>query len=412
MKRHSVRVEQDRHFHCIAGRPCRAPAFRRKLADGRSVGACIPRKTYWVRFTVEGQRVSEGYRDEKEALARREQVAAKITLASDPRRPAEKKAPLFRDIADKALRNYAASRSLRRATLTNHDTFLEKHLKPFFGTIPVDADHFDRSAVRKFIVHLRGGDGTPRVLADSSISVGLPTLSIVLDYAVEEKWLLQNPMRGGGRLWRAEQPAEDMDPFTSEELRKVSAGAYAVDHEFGVLVQIMMQCGLRPGEALGLRRCDLDLEAAEVRVRGTFSRGQMGPTKTRASTREVSLLDHMVVDEALSHSILPRIKAMALISMDPEERLFPLSAPSYWPRKWTRALTKAGVRYRKPHNLRHSFASILLSRGANLLQVQEAGGWRSATILLSTYARWIREAAKGSAGASTRANGRVSTRGR
>jgi integrase len=71
----------------------------------------------------------------------------------------------------------------------------------------------------------------------------------------------------------------------------------------------------------------------------------------------------------------------------PEARMFPLSAPSYWPRKWRRALTKAGVRYRKPHALRHSFASILLSRGANLLEVQEAGGWRSATILLMTPMR-------------------------
>jgi integrase len=358
------------------------------------VGACIPRKTWWVRFSVGGQRVSEGYRDEQEALDRREQVAAKITLATDPRRPAVKRAPQFRDIADRALVEYKKLRSLRPTTLTNHESFLEQHLKPFFGTTPVDGEHFDRSLVRKFIIHLRGGDGTTRVLADSSISVGLPTLSIVLDYAVEEKLLVQNPMRGGGRLWRAEQIVDDIDPFTPEELRKISAGAYAVDHDFGVLVQITMQCGLRPGEALALRRCDLDLDAGEVRVRGTFSRGRLGPTKTPSSNRTVSLLDHVVVDEALSRSILPRIKAAVLTSISPEERMFPLSGPSYWTRAWTRALAKAGIRYRKPHNMRHSFASILLSRGANLLQVQKAGGWRSATVLLSTYARWVGESAK------------------
>ena len=58
------------------------------------------------------------------------------------------------------------------------------------------------------------------------------------------------------------------------------------------------------------------------------------------------------------------------------------------------ALTKAGVRYRKPHACRHSFASILLSRGANLLAVQRAGGWKSATVMLSTYAKWIEDASE------------------
>lgn len=56
-----------------------------------------------------------------------------------------------------------------------------------------------------------------------------------------------------------------------------------------------------------------------------------------------------------------------------------------------RALLKSGVRYRKPHNLRHAFASILISRGANILEVQEAGGWSSAAVLLRVYAKWIRD---------------------
>jgi len=42
-----------------------------------------------------------------------------------------------------------------------------------------------------------------------------------------------------------------------------------------------------------------------------------------------------------------------------------------------------------PTTLRHSFASILLSRGANILAIQKAGGWRSAQVLLQVYAKWI-----------------------
>lgn len=204
------------------------------------------------------------------------------------------------------------------------------------------------------------------------------------------------------------------DEAEHDSLRAIIAASYAVDHDFGVLVQIMAQCGLRPGEGLGLRRCDLDLASGEVHVRGTFSRSRMGPTKTRSSTRVVSLLDHVVVDEALSQSVLSRIKAMKVSSMDPEERMWPLGATGYLTR-WKRAVAKAGVRHRKLHALRHSFASILLSRGENILRVQKAGGWSSATILLGTYSRWIDEGAKRPptrAGARSLATSKVNARGR
>jgi integrase len=45
------------------------------------------------------------------------------------------------------------------------------------------------------------------------------------------------------------------------------------------------------------------------------------------------------------------------------------------------------VRYRVPEQLRHTWASTLLSRNAPLLYVQQQGGWRSASVLLRTYAR-------------------------
>jgi integrase len=56
---------------------------------------------------------------------------------------------------------------------------------------------------------------------------------------------------------------------------------------------------------------------------------------------------------------------------------------------WRRALAQARVRYRPAEQLRHTVASTLLSRGAPLLYVQAVGGWRSAGVLLKTYARWM-----------------------
>jgi len=70
-------------------------------------------------------------------------------------------------------------------------------------------------------------------------------------------------------------------------------------------------------------------------------------------------------------------------------------------RVWKRIIARAGVRYRKPHALRHSFASILLSRNAPILAVQKAGGWSTAITLLKTYAHWVPDEEPASSPAST-----------
>lgn len=139
----------------------------------------------------------------------------------------------------------------------------------------------------------------------------------------------------------------------------------------------------------------------------SFSRDRLGPTKTRSSLRAVSFLHPILEDGgwhpreagALTRQVLDGLRRLHVVSVDPDAPLFgsamdpatPLRQASFF-RAWVRVLKKAQVRYRKPHALRHSFASILLSRNAPLTYVTKAGGWRSATTLLQTYAKWVEQA--------------------
>jgi integrase len=58
-----------------------------------------------------------------------------------------------------------------------------------------------------------------------------------------------------------------------------------------------------------------------------------------------------------------------------------------------------------PHTLRHTYASIHISRGTNLLWVQRQGGWQSPTVLLSTYAHFLPTELTGFADVMTAQNG-------
>ena len=420
-----VKIERDRHFDCEHD-VCRAPAPRCrpgskghraclagscKAPNGRR---CVPRHVWWLRVSLQGRRNTVSFRTEAEARVAARKVEASIVLSQDYMRSIVESRTIrpatFAEVAEEALKLYIATHSLRPATLAHHESFLKQHLLPYFGSKPVTATVFSRLEMRRFIANRR------EALKDTTLSVSLVTLRLILDHAVELGLIPTNPVRGGERLWRPE--ADDpVDPFTASEIKAILKAARAVQPDFGVLVQVLAQTGARPGEGLGLRRCDIDFERGEAHIQGTWSRNRRGPTKNRHSTRVVSLLWPVVEDRRVwrpadagpeTRRVLYGIKALKIVGTDPESPLFPsttnpskpLSAGSF-DRLWHRVLRKAQVRYRKPHTLRHSFASLLLSRGANLLAVQKAGGWKSANILLQTYAKWIEEAETASTPASS-----------
>jgi integrase len=150
----------------------------------------------------------------------------------------------------------------------------------------------------------------------------------------------------------------------------------------------MAQGGLRPGEAMALRRQDVGANGV-VHVQGSQGRLGRGPTKNPYSVRKVSVLHPVIEDRPVWRPVDAGNATRLALTPGAEARLWPTIHQTRLDRTWRRVLKTAGIRYRKPLALRHSFASILLSRGANLLAIQKAGGWRSAQVLLQTYAHYM-----------------------
>jgi integrase len=84
-----------------------------------------------------------------------------------------------------------------------------------------------------------------------------------------------------------------------------------------------------------------------------------------------------------------------VVPLNPDAPLFgsianpghPMQELELW-RWWSRVLTQAKVRPRTPENLRHTFVSILLSRGAPLLLVAAQAGHTPA-VMLAHYSKWL-----------------------
>lgn len=148
------------------------------------------------------------------------------------------------------------------------------------------------------------------------------------------------------------------------------------------------------------RRALMQIGEREIANNETWTRERLGPTKTRQS-RLVSFL-HPVLDDSeewrsgateQGRVVLHALRGAKVRSLDPAVFVFghgdrPVGSMELH-RAWKRVLVAAKVRYRSPEQLRHTFASTMLSRNAPLLYVQQQGGWRSATVLLRVYARWM-----------------------
>jgi len=200
----------------------------------------------------------------------------------------------------------------------------------------------------------------------------------------------------GRRLWIHKAGAAEVNPFTASELR-------AVNRDFATLIQVMVQGGLRPGEAAGLRRVDVDVASGVVHVRGRWSLTgrRRGPTKTEKSTRTVSVLHPVAEDRSAwcpidgaieTHRVLDGLRVLQALAPDRESPIFPAGASPSSPITsqefyaiWRRVLQHAQVPY----------------RGANALYLVRAGGWTNANILFKVYAKWIAETAVASMGASS-----------
>jgi integrase/recombinase XerC len=131
------------------------------------------------------------------------------------------------------------------------------------------------------------------------------------------------------------------------------------------LLELCYSAGTRAAEVVGVDRSDLDFQREVVRVRGKGRKERLAPLGSHASEALRSYLN----DPARP---VPRAEAGRAVFLN--QRGGRLTTRSLG-RIVERAVLSAGlVRKATPHTLRHSFATHLLSAGADLRSVQELLG--------------------------------------
>jgi integrase len=188
---------------------------------------------------------------------------------------------------------------------------------------------------------------------------------------------------------------EEMRPLSAEEARRLLAAARGDKLE--ALYVLAVTTGMRRGELLGLKWSDVDLENARLNIRRTLTRidngkrGALGDTKNRKSRRTVRLTPQAV--EALRRHLerqLRDIEALRDLYADQglvftTERGTLINPSNLRQRSFAPLLKKAGLPHIRFHDLRHTCATLLLSKGVHPKFVQELLGHANIAITLDTY---------------------------
>jgi integrase len=266
-------------------------------------------------------------------------------------------------------------------TYDSYSSIIEKHLIPALGSYQLKQLH--AQAIQRYY-----GKALER-LTPRTVHHQHRVLSEALKYAVKQGYLGANPCQ----LVDPPSPkGKAMRTLTQSELYDLLLAARA--SYYYPIIYTAASTGLRQAELLGLRWRDVDMASRSISVNQVLykRRGicQLKEPKTEHSRRRVAMTDKLA--EFLSEYRLERSRLYyqlgktlgldELVFATPEGK--PLN-PSSLQREFAKIVKKVGLQSVRFHDLRHTFASLMLLSGAAPKVISEALGHASVAFTMDTY---------------------------
>ena len=199
--------------------------------------------------------------------------------------------------------------------------------------------------------------------AKTSIARRLASLRSFFKFGQREGWTKTNP----AKPLRNPRKGRSLPHFLSAEdigrLLSAPPANTAMGLRDRAILETMYSAGLRVSETVGLNRGDIDFEDGILRVRGKGRKERLAPIGSYAA----AALQKWLAKARLN----PR---------EPAGGLAPVFLNKFGRRLTTRSVARMLEKHLQltsldtrttPHSLRHSFATHLLDRGADIRSVQE-----------------------------------------
>jgi integrase len=282
----------------------------------------------------------------------------------------------------------SVSDTVKATTFERYEQITRLHLRPTLGKVKLKT---------LTPAHVRG-------LYREKLEAGLSARTVRYIHTTLHKALKQAVMdglipRNVTEAVKLPQPTrEEMHPLTPEQAKVLLQTAHETGDRLEALYVLAIHTGLRQGELLGLKWDDVDLKDGSLQVRRTLTITKSGPVftapKTTSSRRSVKLTSNAT--EALKSHLKRQLAEIDRVGSlwspgDADGLIFasetgePLDRRAVTKQKFKPLLKRAGLPEIRFHDLRHTCATLLLTRNVNPKIVSEMLGHSTIAITLDTY---------------------------
>lgn len=256
------------------------------------------------------------------------------------------------------------------------------HILPLIGHIPLRK--IVPGDIQAVLTAMREGGQSPR-----SQQQARALLSVALGEAENNEYIPSNPVK---KVRIPINKNREIEPLTIEEVKRLLEtykGTY-----LSARLHIALLCGLRQGEALGLRWQDLDLVNGVLEVRNQIQmidgKLQLTGLKTERSRRSLVMTTGSLEALKLHKKFVTEMSAGYGNQWQENDLVFPSVDGS--PKQstidfndWKRALRLCGIKPRRLHDARHTAATLMYSQGVGIEVISRALGHSSSAITSKLY---------------------------
>lgn len=336
------------------------------------------KESLWIRFNHNGKLIRKPLKlsntPANKKLAEK-QMIPQLMLKLHNEELIKKQVPTLNEYS---VKSFEMNKSRRRVSTQNdYRISYEKHIQPTLGYMTLDTiKASDIELWQNKVLE----SVSPRRLKNIRA-----VLSGILSDAYRDELIVKNPLT---LVKTVKAPKVEIHPFSIDEISNILEHSEGQNRNFYALA---FSTGMRSGEMIGLKWSDIDFSKLEIHIQRSRKMGMDTLPKTESSNRVIDILD----------SLLPYLQHQYKLTGDKDSYVF-LNADNeaiYDIKRirdshWKKTLEACELKYRPIYHTRHTFATMMLENGEDILWVSNMLGHTDSTMTLSRYARYVKRKEK------------------
>ena len=271
-----------------------------------------------------------------------------------------------------------ASTNCKPSTYKTYEGYLNNIIVPFFGDLNIN--EISPILIKEFMKQMQDAGR-----ANATVNKYIKFISAIYNFMIDSDITVRNPLARIKSL--KEIKNKKIRALCTEEVQALLSKTKQVYPDFFPLLFTALFTGMRQGELFALTWDSINWITKKITIDKNYTHGTLGTPKT-GKIRVIDMSDELA--KVLREWRMACPKGENNLVFPNNEGNYQ-SAENMMKRRFLPALNRAGIDRIRFHDLRHTYASLLLANGAPMKYVQHQLGHSSITMTMDLYTHLLPE---------------------